>query len=34
MLIRSQDKEMIVNVDTIERIRVGEKNCMMYALTE
>lgn len=26
MLIRSQDKEMIVNVDTIERIRVGEKS--------
>lgn len=26
MLIRSQDKEIIVNVDTIERIRVGEKS--------
>nr|DAH94704.1 MAG TPA: hypothetical protein [Caudoviricetes sp.] len=25
MLIRSQDKEMIVNVDATKRIRVGEK---------
>lgn len=26
MLIRSQDKEMIVNVDAIKRIRAGEKS--------